>query len=272
MKTTFLASLATALALVVPVEVLGQELSTLSAADIAFGERLYAARCGRCHGLEGFGGEGPALARPFLNYARDDEMLVSVIRNGIPGTGMPSDWALSGVEARQVAAHVRALGRVAVAESPTGDPARGQSLYRGKGECVACHGPNGTGNQFGPDLTDVSARRNLEFIRESIVDPGAALPLGLNGVMSYGFRGYLPVRAVKQIENQEVNGHRVNESTFTILVRDRDGGLHSFHKTALAELTKQFGRSVMPSYRRRLSDDEVDDLVAYLFSLREIIP
>jgi len=37
-------------------------------------------------------------------------------------------------------------------------------------------------------------------------------------------------------------------------------------------LTKQFGQSLMPSYRDLLSDAELDDLVAYLISLRELIP
>ncbi len=271
MKSTLLAAIVTALVLAVPVEVIGQELSTLSAADVAFGERLYAARCARCHGIKGFGGEGPALARPFLNYARDDEMLVSVIMNGIRGTGMPAATLITELEARQVAGHVRALGRIVVPESPTGDPTRGEAFYRGKGECAACHGSNGIGNKFGPDLTNVGARRSAEFIRAAIVDPGAALPQGLNGILAFGFREYLPIEA-KEPKGNTVRGHRVNESSFTILVRDADGELHSFQKNELTQLTKQFGRSVMPSYRRRLSDDEVDDLVAYLIRLREVVP
>ena len=42
----------------------------------------------------------------------------------------------------------------------------------------------------------------------------------------------------------------------------------SFWKEDLAALEKQPGRSPMPSYRGRLSDHELDDLVAYLVSLR----
>ena len=260
------------LALVVSVDAGAQELSTLSAADIEQGQRIYAARCARCHGLEGFGGEGPALARPYLSYARDDEMLVSVIRDGIPGTAMPAGPWQSDLENRQIAAYVRSLGRTAMAEAPVGDPGRGEALYRGKGACASCHGDHGMGSQFGPDLTSVGLRRNAEFIRQSIVDPGSALPQGLTGLLEYGFREYLPVKVAAQTGSVDVEGHRVNETSFAILVRDRDGQLHSFDKTELGELTKQFGRSLMPGYRDVLSEVELDDLVAYLISLREIIP
>jgi putative heme-binding domain-containing protein len=262
----------TLLVLGVPADARPQELSTLSAADIAHGERMYRARCARCHGLQGLGGEGPALARPYLSYARDDETLVSVVQDGIPGTGMPPGGWLSDLEARQIAAYVRSLGRLTIAQVLEGDPARGESLYKGKGACTTCHGANATGDRFGPDLTSVGARRSAEFIRQSLVDPGSALPQGLTGVLAFGFREYLPVTAVEQPGRSELQGHRVNETSFAILVRDRAGKLHSFHKTELVELTKQFGQSLMPSYRELLSDAELDDLVAYLISLPEMIP
>jgi putative heme-binding domain-containing protein len=259
------------LALFVSFDAGAQELSTLTSADVEHGQRIYRARCARCHGLQGLGGEGPALARPYLRYARDDETLVSVVQDGIPGTGMPPGGWLSDLEARQVAAYVRTLGRGALAQSPGGDPARGEQLYRRKGACATCHGDNGTGNEFGPALTTVGARRSAEFIRESIVDPASTLPQGLNGLLAFGFREYLPVTAVEPA-GSEVRGHRINETSFAILVRDQSGVLHSFHKTELVELTKQFGQSLMPSYRDLLSDAELNDLVAYLIGLREPIP
>ena len=218
------------------------------------------------------GGEGPALARPFLNYARDDETLVSVVLNGIPGTGMPPASWLSVFEARQVAAYVKTLGQNTVVQIPPGDPIRGETIYRGKGDCGVCHGADATGNQFGPDLTTLKTRRSPAFVREAIINPGAALPHGLNGVMAFGFSEYLPVTIKRSPNDTSIRGHRINESSFTILIRDQEGTLHSFDKTQLADLTKQFGRSLMPSYARRLTDDEVNDLVAYFFRMGEVIP
>jgi cytochrome c oxidase cbb3-type subunit III len=246
-----------------------QALASLSPGDVAHGKALYDGRCARCHGMKGDGGEGPALVRPYLSYAPDDATLVTVIRSGIPNTGMYGDWTLTDLEARQIAAYVRSLGRVAAAPPPQGDSARGQALFLGKGGCVACHGPRASGTSLGPSLAQVGARRNAQFIRQAIVDPGAALPQG-NPFQPAGFHEYLPVLAVAG--GDTVHGYRVNESTFVILVRDQTGRLHSFDKTRLDDLVKQFGHSLMPSYRAVFTDRELDDLVAFLARLRGAQP
>ncbi len=255
----------------IPIPTHSQALAELSDADVAHGKRLYEGRCARCHGKRGDGGEGPALARPYLTYARDDATLVAVIRGGIPNTGMLGDWSISSFEARKVAAYVRTLGRTATPERITGDAERGEQLFNGKGGCTACHGHNGIGTQFGPELIRVGARRNVSFIRESMVSPGAALPKG-GGFHPSGFAQYLPVEAGRREDEKTVSGHRVNESSFAILVRDQTGTIHSFDKNGLETLVKQFGQSLMPSYRDVFTDMELDDIVAYLISLRELRP
>ena len=68
-------------------------------------------------------------------------------------------------------------------------------------------------------------------------------------------------------EGREVRGARINEDTFTIQVRDSNGQLHSFRKAELRQIEKEFGKSLMPAYKERLSASEVGDLVAYLSSL-----
>jgi mono/diheme cytochrome c family protein len=59
----------------------------------------------------------------------------------------------------------------------------------------------------------------------------------------------------------------VNEDAFTLQVRELSGALHSFRKADVRSISKEPGASLMPSYRSRLSDAELDDLVAYLASL-----
>jgi hypothetical protein len=61
---------------------------------------------------------------------------------------------------------------------------------------------------------------------------------------------------------------RVNEYSFTIQVRDATNRFRSFRKRELKVLERQPNRSLMPSYRERLSASELDDLTAYLASLR----
>ncbi len=66
-----------------------------------------------------------------------------------------------------------------------------------------------------------------------------------------------------------VTGTRLSEDTFTLAVRDTGGRNHVFVKTSLKDIRKEPKKSAMPSYRDRLSADELQDLIAYLASLKE---
>jgi len=57
-------------------------------------KRVFDANCAGCHGPEGVGGKGPALAVPKTAAARTDEQLAGIIVSGIPGTVMPPSWHL----------------------------------------------------------------------------------------------------------------------------------------------------------------------------------
>ena len=86
-------------------------------------------------------------------------------------------------------------------------------------------------------------------------------------VPARGYVEYLPVLAVTR-EGREVRGIRVNEDAFSIQLRDAAGRFHSFRKSDLSFLEKQAGKSLMPSFKDRLTAAELDDLVAYLASLK----
>jgi hypothetical protein len=80
---------------------------------------------------------GANLALPTLPRAADDAALFRVIRAGISETEMPGAWEMIDHEVSQVAAFVRTFGRGAQ-ESVPGDPARGEQLFRSKGNCLQC--------------------------------------------------------------------------------------------------------------------------------------
>src|SRR5450631_365594 len=62
--------------------------STLLAQDADPGRVVFEGRCARCHGADGNGGElGPAIRGRLA--ARTNEQLVTLIRSGLPGQGMP---------------------------------------------------------------------------------------------------------------------------------------------------------------------------------------
>ncbi len=77
--------------------------------DIKIGKEVFSQKCGACHGADGKGRVAPALAVPHLSRGESDFTLYKHIRNGIPGTAMPSTPDLSFEERWRVVAYVRTL-------------------------------------------------------------------------------------------------------------------------------------------------------------------
>jgi len=238
-----------------PGYVIPQQNPYTTPADLQGGEKLFLGQCGRCHGPKGEGGIGALLAQPRLRHAPDEESLFRVIRDGIRGTEMPAGSTLSTREVWQLAAFVRSLGRVPI-ETVAGNPQLGQQIYQAKGKCGQCHIANGQGTSVGPELSDVGARRSAAHIRASLVDPGANVP-----------DRFVQVRVTSK-DGRRITGVRIAEDTFTIQLVDLSGRTYSFFKQELTDIKKDFGKSPMPSYRDVLTPSELDDLVAYLVSLR----
>jgi cytochrome c oxidase cbb3-type subunit III len=221
--------------------------------DVASGKRIFESHCALCHGLDGGGGRGPSLRRPKLNRAADDEALKSLIENGIPPE-MPEAWFLSNEEIASVAAFVRSLGNVPPEILP-GDPARGKTVYARSG-CSACHILNGDGSGFGPDLTDIGARRGSLHLRESLQNPAKTVP-----------EDFLLVE-VTIASGQAIRGIRLNEDTFSIQFRDQQGRFYSLRKSELRSLKKLRGETPMPPFGASLSPAELDDLIHFLATQR----
>ena len=232
----------------------------LSASESARGQKIFMVHCARCHGMQGNGGTGPNLARPVLANAQDFKSLVGVIENGIPGTGMPAMWMLPHKDREAVATFVKALGAATDAPVP-GDPVRGSELFT-KAACTQCHTVAGQGGVRGPDLTEVGKRRGAARLRKMLVEPGAE-----KAKSDDGFTEYLPVK-ITTASGHEVEGLRVNEDGFTIQVRDLENRIHSFRKAEVRQVTKGFGQSIMPSFASMFNASDLDDLVAYLTTLR----
>ncbi|MFN0170647.1 MAG: c-type cytochrome [Bryobacteraceae bacterium] len=236
-----------------PYAALAVSLAQTDQPDLAVGKRVYEVQCALCHAPDGSGGRGPALKGRRLRRAATDEALKKIIRDGIPGTEMGTLWVLTPKEVASVAAFVRSLERVP-AEALPGDASLGVSIYRAQG-CAGCHIVNGEGSAAGPDLSDIGARRNAAYLREALLKPASAVP-----------EGFLMVEAVPG-DGAAVEGLRLNEDSFTIQIMDSRRRIHSFRKAALRELRKLFDQSPMPAYDR-LPAGELDDLVAYVASLR----
>ena len=235
-----------------------------SPADIQKGKQLFEGLCSRCHGFDGAGGEGPNLKRPTLTRAQDDEALRAIIRDGIPDRGMPRVRRTTDNEQRQLIAYVRSLGRTA-AGNLVGDPQKGSAIYQ-RSNCASCHVIKGEGGTVGPELTIIGVQRGADYLRQAILDPGAAMPRGAQQIPARNLDEFLPVRVVTR-EGREVRGARINEDTFTIQLRDANNQFYSFRKADLRQIEKEFGKSLMPAYKDRLQASELNDLVAYLSAL-----
>jgi hypothetical protein len=123
----------------------------------------------------------------------------------------------------------------------------------------------GDGVGVGPELTDIGALRGSAFLRQSLIDPGAARPEKPVPYEPYGYPAFLIVHAQPK-SGPEIAGIRLNEDAFTIQIRDQQGHLQSLRKADLDRLAVESGTSLMPSYRDLVKGRDLEDLVAFLMT------
>jgi cytochrome c oxidase cbb3-type subunit III len=234
--------------------------------DPEAGKALFSANCSTCHGVDATGEDGPNLHG--VPAALGDSVVAGIIRRGIPGTGMPSSYILSEQDAANIVAWLRTLDSTPAAPAAvaTGDAKKGEDLYHLSG-CSACHMIGGEGGTIGPDLSHIGAQRGAANLKARLIDPGANLPKPSGGFYGNNFTQYLMFRAVEK-DGHVTEGIRVGEDSFSIVLKDAQGKLHGFRKPDLLKLEKLPGKSIMPSFKGALSDAQMDDLVAYLSTLK----
>ncbi len=144
---------------------------------------------------------------------------------------------------------------MAVAPLAASDAAAGKAIFTGKGGCGVCHSIGDRGASLGPDLGEIGIRRSAVSLRQSLVDPDAEI-----------YKEYYTVLVVTK-RGETFRGLALNEDDLSIQIRDADGNPRSFLKDDLRSSTHE-ARSLMPSYAARLSSAEIDDVVAYLRTLK----
>jgi len=225
--------------------------------------------CAGCHGAMAAGGRAPALGAT-MRRVSDTAGFEALVRAGIPGTEMPATPVnrLSDSDLKELSKWVWSL-RSGSAAAEIAQAARGRDLFRGKGNCTRCHSIGGEGIPFGPDLSFIGQRRSSIYLRNAILEPQAEIS---DSFEEYRWwvdipDNFLQLRLVTKA-GERMTAARVNEDAFSIQVRDAQGKLHSFLKSELSELTKEWGKSPMPSYKGVLTEAEISDLVAYLAAQR----
>jgi putative heme-binding domain-containing protein len=223
-----------------------------TARDVATGERQFDRHCSRCHGIGGTGGErGPDLTSGFQRASTDGGLFV-VVRDGVPNTEMRGiASSQSDQTVWQIVAYLRSLTGGVRVEVP-GDPAAGAQVYA-RADCSSCHAIDGVGGLTGPDLSTIGSRRSPDELLSDVIDPDARVQTEW-----WGMR-------VTHNDGTRIEGRRMGEGTYSVRILDEAGRMWSLQKRDLADM-QRVETSAMPSYAS-LSNEELEDLVAYLYGL-----
>lgn len=177
--------------------------------DVENGRQLFVQQCGTCHILSEAGSTsviGPDLDASFAaarHAGMNDATVSGIVERQIGNprqvrdpdtdpTYMPADL-VEGDDARDVAAYVGSVAGVPGIEPPMVAGGPGGQVYAAYG-CGACHtmaAAESIGNT-GPNLDDNLPGQSPAEIEESIVDPGAELVEGFEGVMPGDYGETIP--------------------------------------------------------------------------------
>ncbi|HYF37185.1 MAG TPA: PQQ-dependent sugar dehydrogenase [Prosthecobacter sp.] len=139
------------------------------------------------------------------------------------------------------------------------DAARGAALLSmtGKGAaCLACHFVNGTGRDFGPDLSKVGARLTKEQLLESMLAPSKVIA-----------PEYLPY-VVETRDGQSQAGFLVKRDADALTLKLATGQTQTWPKSNIKS-QKPMPMSLMPEgLLQTLTAQEAADLLEYLGSLK----
>jgi putative heme-binding domain-containing protein len=225
-----------------------------TAADIEDGGRVFRTTCANCHGQDGDQVSGVDLGRGQFRRAQTDQDLIAIIQKGIPNTPMPGS-SFSTEQAARVVAYLRSVAASKRSTGAAGDPLRGKAVFDGKGGCLNCHGVGAVGSRVGPDLSGIGLLRRSGELEQSLVDPEADVQ-----VTNRFYR-------VVAKDGTATTGRLLNIDSFTVQLLDTKEQLRTFLKSDLRD--HGFAPSPMPSYKGRLSAQELADTVSYLVSLKE---
>jgi alcohol dehydrogenase (cytochrome c) len=222
-------------------------------AAIRAGRTLFASRCAICHDADAKGAQGPDLTVLWMAGKSDAQVFESV-RRGVENTVMPPS-AASDEEIWAIVAYLRSIGTVPPFTSDRGDAAQGREIFAST--CASCHRAEGGGGALGPDLSRIALIRSREALVSAIREPSAAID-----------PAYRTVTLVAH-DGERIEGIAKGEDAFSIQIIDNENRLQGYLKADLADVVAE-SESLMPAYgQREISKRELDDLLAFLGTLRE---
>lgn len=220
-------------------------------AAVQAGGALFRERCADCHGADAKGVRGPDLTRLWTT-AGSDERVFQTIRSGVPGSIMPPAAAPDD-ELWAIVAYLRNIS-TASPEQSSGNVAKGNEIFTAS--CSSCHRVNGRGGRLGPDLSRIAANQSSQVLTRAIRDASVSFT-----------SGYEPVTLVGR-DGRNIRGARKGEDAFSIQIMDTSGRLQGYVKADLREVARD-KMSLMPDFGLdRLSEQDLNDVLAFLGTLR----
>jgi alcohol dehydrogenase (cytochrome c) len=215
-------------------------------APLSEGQRLFTANCSTCHGADAHGARGPDLTSGNFRYGSSAEEIAKNIHEGIAGTGMPA-FPLPGNQPRLIADWLLSMTRGADTLI-TGDTSRGRALFFGTAGCASCHSIKHVGRGYAPDLSNIGGQRSVADLVRQIAHPGENPRGGNSGV------------DVTTSKGEHIHGLIVNETTFSLFVRDQNEKLYLLAKSDIRQ--RENLKTLMPKIG--LTAAQIDDLTAFL--------
>jgi putative heme-binding domain-containing protein len=224
-------------------------------AAIQAGAAMFRERCADCHGPDARGVSGPDLTRLWTSDG-SDERVFQKIRSGVAGSIMPPSTAPD-AELWAIVAYLHSLG-TAKPERSLGTAANGERIFAAS--CASCHRIDGRGGRLGPDFSRIPANLSNQVLTRGIRDASASFTAGFEPI------------AIVTRDGQQIRGTRKAEDVFSIQIMDTRERLQGYLKTNLREVTRE-KKSLMPDFGAdRLSDQDLNDLLAFLGERRVSAP
>jgi cytochrome c oxidase cbb3-type subunit 3 len=173
---------------------MGNQTLVADEAKIKEGEQLYAQNCVFCHQADAIGKPGfaPSLSNPEFLSVASDRFLLSTIRDGRLGTGMPPFAHLGRDKGRAIVAYLRSFSKlpnrsaeVDAQPDAHGDPRLGQLWFNYI--CSTCHGPNGDGYVAGGTGTAIGKSGTLNKVSDGFLR--TTIKQGRSNTRMLGFSG-----------------------------------------------------------------------------------
>ncbi len=173
---------------------MGNQTLVADEAKIKEGEQLYAQNCVFCHQADAIGKPGfaPSLSNPEFLSVASDRFLLSTIRDGRLGTGMPPFAHLGRDKGRAIVAYLRSFSElpnrsaeVDAQPDAHGDPRLGQLWFNYI--CSTCHGPNGDGYAAGGTGTAIGKSGTLNKVSDGFLR--TTIKQGRSNTRMLGFSG-----------------------------------------------------------------------------------